>query len=186
MLTEAIIIKKVPRREHDQLVVLYSHEYGKLAVVAKGSMRGSSRQRPSLDEGNIIRGELVPSRAGMSILTAAQAQTCWRSLKASPAAWAAAQFFLEAVDALVYDSQPDGALWDALTGALAALDAATDIPAEFRRQQGILLDALGYGRAQVPIDEEFERIAGRAFRSLNLFYGLIGTQHPWYGRHHAG
>ena len=178
MLTEAIIIKKVPRREHDQLVVLYSREHGKLAVVAKGSLKGSSRQRPALDEGNIIRGELVPSRAGMSILTAAQAQNCWRSLKASPTAWAAAQFFLEAVDVLVYDSQPDGALWNTLTGALAALDTTTDVPAEFRRQQGILLDTLGYGRAQVPLGEEFERIAGRAFRSLNLFYGLIGTVNP--------
>ena len=176
---EGIIIRKEPRREHDQRIVLYTRQAGRISVLAKGSLKSASRQRSALDEGNVIRGELVPSRSGVFILTGAQAQCCWRTAKSTPQAWAAAQFFLESVDALVFDGQPDESLWDALAGALSALDEATDVMPTFRRCQSVLLEALGYGI--VPnLDETFERIAERRFRSLDLLYGLTKTENPWY------
>lgn len=176
---EGIVIRKERRREHDQRVVLYTRQAGKISVLAKSSLKNTSRQRAALDEGNMIRGELVPSRGGASILTGAQAQSCWNEAKDAPVAWAAMQFFLEVVDVLVYDDQPDGALWDALAGSLTALNGCTDVMPTFRRCQGALLEALGYGAVANP-DETFEQIAQRRFRSLDLLYGLIGTSDPWY------
>jgi len=176
---EGIIIKKEFRREHDQRIVLYTRQAGRISVLAKGSLKSASRQRSALDEGNIIRGELVPSRSGAFILTGAQAQCCWHTAKATPQAWAAAQFFLESVDALVFDGQPDETLWGALAGALTALDQATDVMPTFRRCQSALLEALGYGIV-ADLDETFERIAERRFKSLELLYGLTGTEHSWY------
>ncbi|HUO75542.1 MAG TPA: recombination protein O N-terminal domain-containing protein [Candidatus Paceibacterota bacterium] len=176
---EGIVIRKERRREHDQHVVLYTRQAGKLSVLAKSSLKNTSHQRAALDDGNLVRAELVPSRSGAFILTSAQAQSCWHTAKAAPQAWAAAQFFLEAVDVLVFDNQTDELLWDALTGALAALDGAADVMPTFRRCQGALLEALGYGTSPNP-DEVFEQIAQRKFKSLELLYGLIGTADPWY------
>lgn len=176
---EGIVIRKQPRREHDQRVVLYTRQLGKISVLAKGSLKSVSRQRAALDDGNVVRGELVPSRSGLFILTGAQAQSCWHAAKAAPVAWAAAQFFLEAVDVLVFDDQPDESLWAALVGSLAALNECTDVPTTFRKCQGALLGALGYGNVADP-DAMFEQIAQRKFRSLDLYYGLTGTPHSWY------
>ncbi len=185
---DAIVIRKEPRREDDQRIILYTRQAGKVSVVARGSLKGASRQRSALDEGNLIRGELVPSRSGMPILTGAQARSCWHRVKSSPPAWAAAQFFLEAADALVFDSQPDEALWGVLIGALEGLETAGEILPEFRVRQAALMEILGYGTPAVPaaapvrtpLDERFEHLAQRRFASLDLLYGLTSGGESWY------
>jgi hypothetical protein len=133
-----------------------------------------------VDDGNLIECELVPGRADAAIITGAQAQRCWATAKASPSAWAVAQFFLQAVDALVYDAQPDARLWSVLCGVLDALDAGADPLAVLRSGQVEFLDALGYGRRPVPpaqpsrhaLDDEIDRIAQRHLGSLDLVYRL--------------
>jgi recombinational DNA repair protein (RecF pathway) len=107
---EAIVIRKVPIREHDQLVVLYSESMGKMAASARGSLRAHSTQALAIDEGNRISCELVDGKSG-PIMTGAQASRSFSHIKGSPLRWAAAQFFLQAVDAIVYEAQPDAHLW---------------------------------------------------------------------------
>jgi DNA repair protein RecO (recombination protein O) len=168
---EAIVVKKVPIREHDQLVVLYSKELGKCAAIAKGSLRAHSKQALALDEGNIVRGELVSGRAGF-VMTGAQAMRSFAGAKCSPKRWAAAQFFLQAVDALIYDHQPDDALWVCLQESLQRIDEATEenIVSLFRDQQRALLAVLGYGTCpEAALDGTFEQLAQRPLASLTLF-----------------
>lgn len=176
----AIVIRRMPLREHDQLVVLYGQSTGRLAAVAKGSLRQGSRQAPALDEGNMVSCELVPGRADLSIMTGAQAQRCWAQAKSSAAAWSVAQFFLQAIDSIVYDAQPDAGLYEALIGVFEDLDSSADPLTALRRGQVSVLDALGYGRRPMPrptavrdgLDDEFDRIAQRHLTSLDLVYQL--------------
>jgi DNA repair protein RecO len=176
----AIVIRRMPLREHDQLVVLYGQSTGRLAAVAKGSLRQGSRQAPALDEGNIVSCELVPGRTDLSIMTGSQAQRCWAQAKSSAASWAVAQFFLQAVDSIVYDAQPDPGLWTVLTSVLDELDSGADPLTVLRRGQADMLEALGYGRRPVPrpvavrdgLDDEFDRIAQRHLTALDLVYHL--------------
>lgn len=167
---EAVVIKKVPLREHDQLVVLYSRTAGKLAAVAKGSLRPHSKQALAIDEANLVQCELVAGKHGM-IMTGAQSVRAYANVKSSFVRWAAAQFFLQAIDVLVYDAQPDERLWECLTGALAQLDVASDdaAVAVFRRCQHRLLETLGYGTCPEPaLDETFEQLAQRRLSALAL------------------
>jgi DNA repair protein RecO len=180
MHAQVLVIRRAPLREHDQLVVLYGPETGRLAAIAKGSLRPTSRQAPALDDGNVLTCELVVGRSELSIITGAQAQRCWHAAKAAPSAWAVAQFFLQAVDAVVYDSQPDAGLWGVLTGVLEQLDGGAQPLAVLRRGQTDMLDALGYGRRPIPspvarradLDDEFDRIAQRHLTALDLVYSL--------------
>ncbi len=188
---EATVIRKMPIREHDQLVVLYSREVGKMTAAARGSLRIHSKQALALDEGNLIHCELVDGKAG-PIMTGAQAVRSYSSAKSSVLRWAAAQFFLQTIDALVYDEQPDVLLWSCLTDTLTRLDEAADGDAlsVFRRCQGSLLEVLGYGArnetavASVRIhrgamDEQFEVIAQRRLTALDLFYDVAARQYSW-------
>jgi DNA repair protein RecO len=179
---EAIVIRKLPIREHDQLVVLFSKEAGKMTVAARGSLRMHSKQALALDEGNVIRCELVDGKAG-PIMTGAQAVRAYSSAKGSAVRWAAVQFFLQAVDVLVFDEQADLRLWSCLTAILARLDETGDEGAvqAFRLCQAQLLEVLGYGAQTVSVstvarvsrgelDGQFEAIAQRRLTALDLFY----------------
>ena len=183
MLTEAIVIKKTPTREHDLLVTLYSRESGKLNALAKGAMRSSSIQALQLDPGNQIRCDLVAGRSGMPIITGAQSGKCLSRAKASPPIWAAVQFFLQVIDVAVFDQERDEGLWDCLNGILLGLEDAkpADLLHSFRKHQLSLLSVLGYGGTAVTagrsvgrteIDDRFEQIANRKLQSLDLFYEL--------------
>jgi DNA repair protein RecO len=182
VLIEAIVIKKMPLREHDQLVVLYTRELGKTLAAAKSIMKAHSVQALQLDEGNLVRCELVAGK-GMPIITGAQALLCYRIAKASPLRWAAAQFFLQIIDAVVFDHQQDGALFEHLSGTLAELNQESgDVLDIFRRRQASLLEVLGYGRqlteissaraVRGPRDDEFEHIAQRRLATIDFFYEL--------------
>ncbi len=183
MLTEALVIKKTPAREHDLLVTLYTRGSGKLSAIAKGAMKPKSVQALQLDPGNLIHCELVPGRGGMPIITGAQAFRCYSGAKSAPSALAAVQFFLHVVDAAVFDQEQDESLWDCLNGIMADLEKTprTDLLVSFRRHQLALLSTLGYGEqaadgiagpGRTPMDDKFEQLAGRKLHSLDLFYEL--------------
>lgn len=181
MHVEALVIKKTPMREHDQLVVLYCRELGKIAASAKSILKPHSVQALQLDEGNRIICELVPGKGG-PIITGAQAVRCFSSAKTSSLRWAAAQFFLQVIDTVVYDDQEDPALFACLDQTLGALDAAGDHEALgiFRQQQVALLAVLGYGQQSIPsgtgrteLDDRYEQIAQRRLGTLTMFYDML-------------
>lgn len=184
MLIEAIVIKAVPTREQDKLVTLYSRESGKVSAVAKGALKPHSVQALQLDPGNLIHCELVPSRTGLPIITGAQAVNCFSRMKSSPRTLAAAQFFLQVADLIVFEQEPDLRLWTCLCQTLADLNAAEGegMLKIFRHHQSELLGVLGYGwtdqRAvdyrpiRTEMDNFYERLANRRLKTLDLVYEL--------------
>lgn len=184
MNVDAVILRRIPAGEHDQAVVAYGLQTGKFVAIAKGSLRRGSRQGLALDDGNLIRCELVPGRGGMSIMTGAQAQRCWATAKASAPAWAAAGAFLQAADALIWEGQPDDRIWDLVLTTLASLDAAEDPLMAFRRAQVGLLEALGYGVRPLPtgrpgrslLDDELEQVAQRHLAGPDFLYRLLAMR----------
>lgn len=175
---EALVITKATVREHDQLVTLYCRELGKTTAVAKSILKSHSVQALQLDNGNLIRCELVSGK-GTPIITGAQAIRCYSRAKSSPLRWAAAQFFLQVVDVMVYDHQQDLKLFDCLLATFGELDRVPDdqVMPLFRRCQAELLGILGYGSSLVAgreLDDQYERIAQRRLATLTLFYDMIG------------
>ena len=180
---EAIVIRKRPIREHDQMVVLYSRELGKITAIAKGSLRPQSRQALAIDEASHIACELVDGRSG-AIMTSAQSMHALSSAKQHPTSWAAVQVFLQAIDLLVFEAQPDEPLWRSLIEILDELDAASSqgVLAVYRSGQQKLLHALGYGQHSIlqqsvqwvrtSLDEQFETLAQRRLSSIDLFYDV--------------
>ncbi len=182
---EAIVIKKVPVREYDLSVTLYSRELGKFSAVAKSALKPHSVQAAQLDIGNCIHCELVHGR-GAPIVTAAQATKCFSGAKSSAVRWAAAQFFLQVIDVAVYDEQPDDALFACLYETLCRFDEVPDAEALsiLRTRQDSMLNALGYGALfasaalsprsnRTEIDDAYERITQRKLGTLDLFYDLV-------------
>ena len=175
---EGIVVKKVVVREHDQLVTLYTQNEGKLVAIAKGSLSHRSRQASALDDGNLIRCELVGGK-NYPIITSAQPIRCFMNAKSSLVSWAVGQFFLQTLDIIVFERQPDKRLWNVYSKILHLLDEKNQSPLSvLRHGQAEMLEALGHGSHVVPnagpvrteLDDLSEAIAQRRLSAIGLCY----------------
>ena len=188
MRTKAIIIKKVPTNEYDELITCYTQEFGKITAVAKSVLKGSSMQAMHLDVLNLVDFELINGRS-VPIIAAAQSDNSFPNIKSSLPALAVAQFFADVIDKMVFDLQKDEALWEFLVGVLEKLNNKVrpeTALAFFRQQQFYLLSVLGYGSrvataamtnpnfmGRSEIDQTFEYALGMRLRSLDFIYSVL-------------
>lgn len=121
MRTQAIILKKIPIREYDELVVCYTKDSGREIYQAKSVLRPTSKQTAHLDLFNLVDFSLVTGN-GRAIITSAYALNSWPHLKSSLAGLAASYFLLECFEKLVFDGQSDQKLWGFLVTQFAKYD----------------------------------------------------------------
>ena len=182
MRIQAIILKKIPVREYDELVVCYTKHAGKQTYRAKSVRRHTSKQASHLDLLNWADFDLVHSKNspdesagnGHPIITSAESLATFSNLKSSLPALAAAYFILECFDRLVFDGETDKKLWDFLTSKLGELDRFAgnnnaDWPKITLASKEEFLDVLGYD-SSVSVEE----LAGMRFRSLQFLKKVVG------------
>ena len=157
MRIQAIILKKTPIREHDELVMCYTRDFGKQRYQAKSSILATSKQGHHLDvlnlaEFNIIEGKQHP------IIASAISVDSFPVLKSSLGAMAQAFFVLECFDKLVFENERDDKLWEYLLRTLRT--GVID-------QRG-LIETLGY-HGDTPLYDLYPS----AFRSLQFLKNVV-------------
>jgi len=172
MRTQAIILKKIPIREYDELVVCYTKDAGKQTYQAKSVLRPGSKQAGHLDILNLADFSLVEKNSH-PIITSAYCLEAFRNLKSSLPALAAAYFLLECFDKLVFEGEPDAELWDFLYSRLSEYDALAgkrgiNWPSVINSSRGKLLDTLGYDK-----QSSLESLAGASFKSLQFAHRVL-------------
>lgn len=189
MRTKAIIIKKQPTNEYDELVTCYTEEFGKLTAVAKSILKGSSMQAMHLDNLNLVDFELINGKS-MPIIAAAQTERSFRNIKSHLPLLAASQFFTDVIDKMVFDLQRDDSLWEFMLDVLEKLDSRVRPETAltfFRQQQFYMLGILGYGtevasavsvanphyRGRSETDHTFEYALGSRLKSLDFIYSVL-------------
>lgn len=143
---EAIILKKIPVREFDELVVCYTKDFGKATYVAKSSLRPTSKQGSHLDILNHTFFSLV-QKNGMPIITSAHNLNSFKELKKSLPGMALTSLILEVFDRFVFEQDPDEKLWEFLLNRVSYLNLASRKPIDIRLWQDIFIktqkDVLG-------------------------------------------
>ena len=174
MRTKAIIIKKQPTNEYDELITCYTQEFGKLTAVAKSVLKGSSMQAMHLDNFNLVDFELINGRS-IPIIAAAQSENSFRNIKSSLPTLAVAQFFMDVLDKMVFDLQKDESLWEFMIDVLEKLDSRVKPETAltfFRQQQFYLLGVMCYHSGD-DLDRDFEYALGTRLRSLDFIYRVV-------------
>lgn len=178
MRTQAIILKKIPIREYDELVICYTKDAGKQVYQAKSVLQPTSKQAGHLDVLNLVDFSLVHKNSH-PIITSAYCLEAFPRLKSLPFAMSAAFFLLECFDKLIFEGEPDLKLWDFLLAQLRIYNNLSRVnlpraalgyrgrPSDWQdliagaRQE--LLKILGYD-SSMPI----EQLANSQFRSLQF------------------
>jgi DNA repair protein RecO (recombination protein O) len=167
MRIQAIILKKIPIREYDELVVCYTKDLGKQVYQAKSILRPTSKQAGHLDVLSLVDFSLIHKNSH-PIIASAYCMEAFRGLKSSLPAMAAAYFLLECFDKLVFDGESDPKLWDFLHSRLCEYDElagkrGVDWSSEVGSSREKLLGVLGYGR-----ESSLENLANANFKSLQF------------------
>lgn len=167
MRTQAVVLKKIPIKEYDELVVCYTDTAGKQSYQVKSVVKPSSVQGGHLDLFNLVDFALVQGN-GHPIITGAHSLRAYSRLKSSLPALAAGYFLLECFNRLIFDGETDPKLWHFLTTRLELYDQLapsqqTDWPLIISTSQAELVTILGYDPSA-----SLEELAGRRFLSLQF------------------
>ncbi|MDO8492167.1 MAG: DNA repair protein RecO [bacterium] len=182
MRTQAIILKKIPIREYDELVICYTKDAGKQVYQAKSVLLPTSKQAGHLDILNLVDFSLVHKNSH-PIITSAYCLEAFPHLKSSLSAMAAAFFLLECFDKLIFEGEPDAKLWEFLLVQLRKYDKlglqtnpayaglVCNLETAIVKTRQELLKILGYDPS-MPI----EHLANSQFRSLQFARQVVGLR----------
>ena len=146
MRVEAIVLKKIPIREYDELLVCYTADFGKQTYQAKSIQRSHSKQKSHLNTLNHASFGLIETQQTPLVISALCHNGFWQ-LRQSLPSLLLANFVLECFDKLVFEAQTDPILWQFLLTTLRELDqlpVGYDRRSQYEHIQQQLVIALGY------------------------------------------
>jgi len=178
MRTKAIVIRKTPANEYDQIVTLYSEDFGTMRAMARGVCKPTSVQSMHLELLNAVEFEVIQGKS-MPIISSAVMSRQHRDVKDSLLKLAAVQFFTEVLDKIAFENEKDVHLWEFLNTMLIDFDTSSSdgVLPLFRKHQAEFLKVLGYkpeiDLQHSALDDFFEYIVGRKITSLSFFYSVL-------------
>jgi len=145
----ALVLRTTDWSESSRIATLWTREYGKVRVLAKGGRRLRSNFESALDLLTVCSIVFLrKSSGGLDLLTEAQVVRRFPRLRADLAALYSAYYIAELLADWTEDYDPHPTLWDEALETLQAL-GASDVPTGPRlmRFEVVLLRELGYSPA---------------------------------------
>jgi DNA repair protein RecO (recombination protein O) len=164
--TEGIILKRNNYGEADKLLTIFTKQYGKIRVIAKGVRKLSSRKAGSLELFNHSIVFLVKGK-GLDLVTEAQNIDLFKKWRKDLEKVSTAYYFCELVDKLTPDNQSHPAVFELLRQNFLKLEVlpGSRLIREFEEK---ILHELGFG-----VPEIFQKTQG----SLKSYIESIIEKH---------
>lgn len=179
--THAIVLKRRNVAETDRMLTIFSKEYGRMRVYARGVRRVHSRRSAYLEVFSHTLFILHRGKTWDSVSEAAP-KHAFSALRQSLSLVSHAYYLCELVDALLPERQEHRDVYTLLLGALTALnDIKGNDPVEVSEQFALeLLRILGYLARDrtIPsgqIEPYIERIIEKRLRAPRILSQLSGT-----------
>lgn len=176
--TNAIVLKRRNIGEADRIVTIFSKEYGKMRVIAKGIRRIASRRSPHVE---VFSHSILMLHRGNTwdMVTEATPIDTFSFLRLQLPRVTSAYYLCELVDVLLPDRQEHRDVYTLLLGALQTLNGATQIdPVVANEQYALeLLRTLGYlahdrSLPATRIDPYIEQIIEKRLRTPKILMQL--------------
>ncbi|HHB90836.1 MAG TPA: DNA repair protein RecO [Anaerolineae bacterium] len=141
--TRAIILKRREQGEADRVITLFTPEYGKRVVIAKGVRKPTSRKAGHLEPFTHVALLLAKGKT-WDIITSAQTITSFRALREDLDRTAYAYYFCELLDAFVQENDPHPELYDLLLTTFRRLETTPNLTLTARWYELALLKGVGF------------------------------------------
>ncbi len=122
---EGIVLKARAYGESNKIVTLLTREAGKIAVMARGAKKPTSRLA-GVTQPFMYGSYLVQRTTGMGTLQQGEHLNTMRTLQADIIATAYASYIVELIDRLIEEGEPQAFVFEVLQQALTAIDEGYD------------------------------------------------------------
>jgi DNA repair protein RecO (recombination protein O) len=141
--TEGVVLRRVDIGEADRILTIYTREFGKRRLAARGIRRPSSRKAGHLEPYTSTR-LLVARGRNLDTISQAEALDSFQGLRRDEGAIAVAALMAELVDRLTVEDEAQPAVLDLLTLSLGLLGSDSDNRRILVVFEAMLLRELGY------------------------------------------
>jgi len=165
--SEGIVIARRNFGEADRILVLYTKNFGKVSLIAKGIRRPKSRKRGHVEVFNKIKFQAARGRA-LDIITEAEVIEDFAEIRKSLRRVSLAYYLMEVVGRITHDGEEKAEVYDLLLATLSKLKSAKMLKKLRLDFITSLLITLGYWPASQPLlapDEKLEEVIERAIYS---------------------
>lgn len=112
--TQGFILASEKTGETDQLISVFSRDFGKMKVVAQGSLKHDSKMRTIVQVGHAIDFSVLPLRSGRYRLTSPFIIDAYSAIRNDRYKLAVVLFSLGVLDRVLHEGEPDARLWNFL------------------------------------------------------------------------
>lgn len=141
--TEAIVLDRRAYGEADRILVVFTPQYGRLDLIAKGASKTKSRSGPYLDICSWVRLELASGR-DLDVVRSVQPVKTFTNLALDLDRFCHASYLVELVKVLTQADEPHKGIFDLLSRSLVLLNDGIDEWIVTRHFEMALLNELGY------------------------------------------
>ena len=115
--TYGVVVKYQQFRDFDRIYTVYTQDFGKLPLLARGSNRIKSKLAGHLEPGCLSYLMIAQGR-GLEVLAQARTHQSFCRVRENPEKWLAVQVALESLDVLTFPSDRELNLFDLLVNLL--------------------------------------------------------------------
>ena len=164
---DAVVLRHIDYGEADRLITLYTRQWGKMRVLAKGARKIASRKAGHIEPFTHVTLQLAKGRE-MHIITQADTVDAYLPLRDDLILTSQASYIIELLDRFTYEDEAENStIFRLLTETLARLASKTDPWLVLRYYEMRLLDQLGF-RPQL-----FECVnCGREIKAEDQFFSF--------------
>lgn len=141
--TEAIVLDRRSYGEADRILVVFTPQYGRLDLIAKGASKTKSRSGPYLDICSWVRLELASGR-DLDVVRSVQPVRSFSNLSLDLDRFCHASYLVELVKVLTQPDEPHKGVFELLSRSLVLLNDGIDPWIVTRHFEMALLNELGY------------------------------------------
>jgi DNA repair protein RecO (recombination protein O) len=142
--TKAIVLRRQNLGEADRILTLYTHDHGKLKVVAKGVRKPQSRKAGHVELFAQVDVLIARGRSSLDVLSQADLIDAYQPIREDLIHTTYAAHFVELLDAFTEEADESPPLYQLLVDGLSWLGQTTDLRRTARYYELHLLGLAGY------------------------------------------
>lgn len=124
--SEAVVISRYNHGEGDRLLKLFSYDYGKITLLAKGVRKTNSKKRGSIEVFSKLKFSAY-KKSGIGVLTETYLSNAYLDLRKSVKKVALSYFLLEVIDKLTQSEETNVEVYDLLVRTLTDIQNRHDL-----------------------------------------------------------
>ncbi len=141
--TNALVLRRIPLGETDKILTLFSREFGKYSVVAKGARKTTSRLAGATEPLMLLQA-LMADGLNLDVVTQCEVKDSFPTLRGDFGLFLRATYACELMDKVMEERDPSPEAFDLLVTTLRLMERATDPDAPLHAYELKLLAQTGY------------------------------------------